>query len=57
MLKHDIFSDALHCIQLLCVPVLHQKYFSEGSFSNDINHLEVLELHLNLSGAALENNL
>jgi hypothetical protein len=61
MLEYDVLADALHGIELLCMFVLYEiylynilkicLYFSESALADNVNHLEVIEAKVNLSGS------
>jgi hypothetical protein len=51
VLEYDVFSDTLHGIELLRVFVLDEINFSESALSNNINHLEVIEAKVDLTGS------
>jgi hypothetical protein len=61
MLKYNVFSDALHGIELLRMFVLYEiylynilkicKYFSESALADNVYHLEVVEAKVNLAGS------
>jgi hypothetical protein len=57
MLYHNVFADALHGIELLGVPVLHEEHLTESTFANDTDKLEIFKLHLYLCSPPLEDNL
>jgi hypothetical protein len=42
VVNHNIFPNAFHCIQLLCVQVLNQENFSKSSFPYHFHYNEVL---------------
>ena len=46
MVDHHIFSNALHCINLLVFLVLDQVDLSEGAPSDELEDLEIVENEL-----------
>lgn len=43
VLQNNVFSDALHRVQLVCGGVLYEENFAEGTLTDHLNNFEFIE--------------